>query len=47
MNMRHGKICIGEPGLILIPKVTVENMRAAVKELYRSGYFERLAAAVV
>ncbi len=47
MDMRHGQVCIGEPGLILIPKVTLENMRAAVKELYRSGYFERLAAAIV
>src|SRR5579871_744585 len=45
-DIKRGQACIGEPGLIVIPRVTVENMKAAVNELYTNGYFERLAGAV-
>jgi hypothetical protein len=41
-EQKLGRVSVGEPGIIVIPKVTLENMRAAVKELYRRGYFERL-----
>jgi len=41
-DLKFGRSCIGEPGMIIIPQVTVENMKAAVEELYRSGYFDRL-----
>jgi len=39
---RLGRVCIGEPGLIVLRKVTLKNMTAAVEELYRRGYFDRL-----
>jgi hypothetical protein len=41
----RGKSCIAEPCIIILPKITLANMTAAVEELYRSGYFERLRAA--
>lgn len=41
----QGKKCLAEPGLIVIPSVTVENMRAAVAELYQDGYFHHLRSA--
>jgi hypothetical protein len=47
MEQKLGRISIGEPGLILIPKVTVENMQRAIKELYRKGYFDRLGSLVL
>ena len=39
-----GRISIGEPGLIIIPRVTVEKMLRAIKELYHDGYFDRLSS---
>jgi hypothetical protein len=41
-----GRISIGEPGLIVIPKVTVANMMKAIEELYQNGYFDRLSSLV-
>ncbi len=41
-DLKSGRTCIGEPGMIIIPCVTVENMRVAVEELYHRGYFDRL-----
>ena len=41
-DLRSGRTCIAEPGMIIIPKVTVANMKAAVEELYHKGYFDRL-----
>jgi len=41
-DLKLGRTCIGEPGMIIIPCVTVENMKAAVEELYHRGYFDRL-----
>ncbi len=46
-EQKLGRISIGEPGLILIPKVTVENMQRAISEIYRKGYFDRLVSLVV
>ena len=37
-----GKRCFAEPGLIVVPAVTVDNMKAAVTQLYEDGFFERL-----
>jgi hypothetical protein len=41
-ELKSGRTCISEPGMIVIPHVTVENMKAAVEELYRRGYFDSL-----
>jgi len=41
-EQKLGRISIAEPGLIVIPKVTVENMQRAIKELYHQGFFDRL-----
>ena len=42
MELTHGRKCLAEPGMIVIPKVTIDNMRAAVTELYASGFFKHL-----
>lgn len=39
---KRGRLCIGEPGIIIVPKVAPDIMRAAVYELYARGYFGRL-----
>lgn len=39
-DLEHGHKCVAEPGMIVIPAVTIDNMRAAVAELYASGYFK-------
>jgi|ERR1700730_8141750 hypothetical protein len=41
-DLKLGKTCISEPGMIVIPEVTAENMKAAVEELYHRGYFNQL-----
>jgi len=41
-DLRSGKTCVAEPGMIVVPKVTVEKMKAAVEELYHRGFFESL-----
>jgi hypothetical protein len=38
-----GKVCLGEPGLIVVPTVTLHYMQEAVNQLYKEGYFEHLA----
>jgi hypothetical protein len=40
--MKSGEAFIAEPGLIVIPKVTLEYMEAAVRKLFDKGYFESL-----
>src|SRR5262249_39516917 len=37
--LKWGKRCLAEPGMIIIPEVTVPNMEAAVKELYEQDFF--------
>ncbi len=41
-ELKQGHVSLGQPGLILVPRVTVENMRRAVNEQYESGYFDQL-----
>jgi hypothetical protein len=39
----NGGVCIGEPGLIVIPSVTLHYMQEAVNQLFDEGYFEYLS----
>lgn len=41
-DTKHGKTCFAEPGVIVLPSVTVDRMKKAVDELYDNGYFDRL-----
>ncbi len=41
-ELTSGGTCIAEPGMIVIPHVTVENMQAAIEDLYHRGYFSEL-----
>jgi hypothetical protein len=34
--------CYAEPGLIILPEVTLERIEEAVQYLHRNGFFERL-----
>jgi len=38
-DLRFGKACIAEPGLVIVPKVTPHSMREAAKQLVKEGYF--------
>jgi|GEM_PF-1696317 len=40
-DVRSGGKCIAELGMVIIPEVTVENMKAAIKELHQKGFFDR------
>jgi hypothetical protein len=42
MEVKQGHVSLGQPGLIVVSRVTVENMKRAVKEQYENGYFDRL-----
>lgn len=35
-----GKACLAEPAMIILPSVTLQNMEAAVKQLYQEGFFD-------
>ena len=37
---KAGHPFVAEPGLIVVPEVTLPYMEAAVEQLYRQGYFE-------
>lgn len=39
-----GRCCVAEPALIVVPTITRANMTAAVEQLYREGFFDRLIA---
>jgi len=41
-DLKSGRTCVAEPAMIVIPRVTVENMKAAVEELCHRGYFDKL-----
>jgi hypothetical protein len=43
-GLKFGSVCLAEPALIVVPKVTFEYMQKAVKELFGKGYFDRLIA---
>jgi hypothetical protein len=38
-EQQHGGVCVAEPGLVVIPRVTKCNMEKAVKQLAKNGYF--------
>lgn len=37
-----GRMCVADVGMIVLPEVTLDNMRAAVKRLAEEGYFDGL-----
>lgn len=37
-----GEPCMADPGMIIVPSVTRDEMNTAVKYLWASGYFARL-----
>jgi len=41
-DIDSGKTCIAEPGMIVIPRITIPNIENAVQQLFREGYFNRL-----
>jgi hypothetical protein len=41
-DTKSGEACIAEPGMIVIPRVTFEQMEKAVNRLYDKGYFDSL-----
>ena len=45
-DVRNGRFCLAEPGLIVVPKVNRAYMVEAVKQLFRDKYFDRLLSLV-
>jgi hypothetical protein len=43
-GLKFGEICLAEPGLIVLPKVTYEYMQKAIRQLFEKKYFDRLIA---
>ncbi len=43
-NVKLGKPCVAEPGLIILPEVTVEAIQDAVQFLWEQGFFTNLKA---
>jgi hypothetical protein len=41
-DLKSGRSCVAEPGMIVIPRVTIEHMERAVRDLYERGYFDSL-----
>jgi len=39
-DTKAGHPYLAEPGLIVVPEVTLPHMEAAVEQLYRQGYFK-------
>lgn len=37
-----GRMCVADVGMIVLPEVTLDNMRTAVKRLAEEGYFDGL-----
>ena len=42
-----GRVSFAEPGLIIVSRITVDNMKKAVAEQYKRGYFNRLRSFVL
>lgn len=40
-----GKHCFTEPMLVILPSVTPQNMKQAIEELSKQGFFDRLNVA--
>jgi hypothetical protein len=45
-DVKSVKSCLAEPAMIIVPKVTIGNMKAAVEELYHNGFFDRLNSVI-
>lgn len=43
-RVKSGRVCFAEPGLIIVPSVTLGYMQRAINELAGTGYFDRLLA---
>jgi hypothetical protein len=43
-NVKLGKPCFAEPGLIVLPEVTVEAVEGVVQILWNQGFFANLKA---
>ncbi|MGH9832240.1 MAG: hypothetical protein ACREBD_07775 [Blastocatellia bacterium] len=43
-NVKLGKPCFAEPGLIVLPEVTLEAIQDAVRFLWEQGFFAHLKA---
>jgi hypothetical protein len=43
-GLKLGEVCIAEPALVVVPKVTYDYMQAAVRQLFEKKYFERLTS---
>jgi len=41
-----GRMCVAEPGMIVVPEVTLDNMQKAVGRLWREGFFNSLKSLV-
>lgn len=41
-NIRAGKPYFAEPGLIVVPEVTVDAVQEAVQSLFEQGFFDEL-----
>ena len=39
-GQESGEVCIAEPGLIVVPRVTLHYMERAVASLFKNGYFD-------
>jgi hypothetical protein len=42
--VQHGKPCFAEPGLIIVPEVTVQTIQDTVQFLWKQGFFATLKA---
>jgi hypothetical protein len=41
-EVAEGRACVADAGMIVLPEVSLEHMRAAVQQLVGEGFFERL-----
>jgi hypothetical protein len=42
LTLESGGVCVGEPGIIIIPKIDKENMEKAIEYLVSTDFFGRL-----
>ena len=38
-DLQAGRACLAEPGMIILPEITITSMKVAVEELFERGYF--------
>ena len=43
-EVESGGACIAEPGMIIIPEINEENIRRAIKELNKEGWFNQMVS---